>query len=120
MTTNRNHTQEPTNETRTRALRWIRVMLLGLASSAFSVFVLTPSLGRVFAERCQDSPALGPLLMLADVAPDNQILGKVAFALLSVLILLPVAELRLSTVITSGVGIMAWLSLGILAAGIKA
>lgn len=120
MKTIRDHTHDLTNKRSAGAWRWIRAMLLGLAISVLSVFVLTPSLSRALGARFQDSPALGPLLMVADVAPANQISGRVIFALLSVIILMPVVELRLATVIMSGIGVMAWLSLGILATGIKA
>jgi hypothetical protein len=99
---------------------WMRLLVLGLAVSAVSVFVVTPSLTRPLAVHLQYSPALGPLLSVADVAAENQISGKVEFALVSILILLPIVRFRLGTVIASLCGFLAWAFLGIIGAGIGA
>jgi hypothetical protein len=71
---------------------WARLLVLGLAVSAVSVFVITPSLTRPLALHFQYSPALGPLLSVADVAAENQVSGKIEFGLVSLLILLPIVS----------------------------
>jgi hypothetical protein len=62
---------------------WARLLVLVLAVSAVSEFALTPSLTRPLAVHLQYSSAIGPLLMVSDVATENQTAGKAAFALVS-------------------------------------
>jgi hypothetical protein len=97
----------------------VRLLFFGLAIPAFSVFVITPPRIRPLAVYLDYSPALGPLLMVSDVATENQTAGKASFALLSLLILLPVVRFRLGTVIASIFGLLAWALLGIIGAGIQ-
>jgi hypothetical protein len=59
-------------------------------------------------------------LLVADVVPENQIAGKEAFAVVSILILLPIVSFRLGTVIASACGLLAWALLGMAGAGIQA
>jgi hypothetical protein len=98
---------------------WLRLLFLVLIVSALSVFVITRPLAKALTVRLQYSPVLGPLFMVADVVPENQIAGKQAFALLSILILLPVVRFRLGTVIAAMCGLVAWVFVGIAAAGIQ-
>jgi hypothetical protein len=99
---------------------WARLLILGLAVSAVSVFIVTPSLIRPLAACLQRSSALGPLLFVAETDPGTQGGGKVAFALVSILILLPIVRFRLGTVIASICGVLAWKLLGEVAFGIPA
>jgi hypothetical protein len=99
---------------------WMRLLVLGLAVSIMSVFLITPSLTRSLALHFQHSPALGPLLSVADVAAENQVSGKIAFGVVSLLILLPIVRFRLGTIIASMCGLLVWILLGIIGAGIQA
>jgi hypothetical protein len=96
-----------------------RLLILGLAVSAVSGIVVTPSLTTPLTVWLQYTPALGPLLIVSDVAVQNQMAGKAAFALVSFLILLPMIRFRLATVIASVCGLLAWGLLGIIGAGIQ-
>jgi hypothetical protein len=97
-----------------------RLLILGLAVSAVSLFVLTPSMTRSLVVPLEYSPVLGPLLMVADVVPGNQIFGKITFALISIFILLPVVRFRAGTVFASIFGLLAWIFLGMIGSGIHA
>ena len=99
---------------------WTRLLILASLVFALSAFGVTPSLTRRLPVRSQYAWAFGPLVMVADVAPANQTAGTGAFAVLGILILLPIVGFRPATVVASVCGLVAWLMLGIIAAGIGA
>jgi hypothetical protein len=100
--------------------RWARLLVLVLSVCAVAVFLVTPPLIRPLAAGLQRPSALGPLLFVAETDPGIQRDGRVAFALVSILILLPIVRFRLGTVIASICGMLAWIFLGEVAFGIPA
>jgi hypothetical protein len=97
---------------------WARLLILGLAVSASSVFIVTPSVIGPLAARLQHTVYLGPLLFVAEVHPGSLVRARVVFGIVSIIILLPIVRFRLGTVITSICGLLAWKLLGEIAAGI--
>jgi hypothetical protein len=99
---------------------WARLVVLILSVCAAAVFLVTPPRVGPLAAGLQRPSVLGPLLFVAETDPGFQRDGRMAFVLVSVLILLPIVRFRLGTVIASICGMLAWIFLGEVAFGIPA
>jgi hypothetical protein len=97
---------------------WARLLVLVVSVCAAAVFLVTPPLIGPLAAYLQGSPALGPLLFVAEMHPGTPVRERVLFVIVSIMILLPVVRFRLGTVIASICGLLAWKLLGEMASGI--
>jgi hypothetical protein len=97
---------------------WARLLILGLAVSSASVFIVTRSVIEPLAARLDHTIYLGPLLFVAEVHTGPLVSARVVFAIVSIMVLLPIVRFRLATVIASLCGLLAWIFLGKIASGI--
>jgi hypothetical protein len=107
------------NRWKSLKLSWlsVRIGLFIIVPITFAGWLVTSGSAREISSGLNGTSLLGPLLIIADFAPESQNEGSILLVVLLYLILLPIVRLNAYTICASVFGVLLWLFWGMVGSG---